>query len=70
MLIIQGDTYKFPSLEDFCDSLIREQDNLLHTGVINTTSTSNKSLVAQPKDKANNPKKQHPHNRRVSNPLS
>jgi hypothetical protein len=42
-----GVTYKPPSLESFCDSLIREQDKLLHLGVINTAGTSNKSLVAQ-----------------------
>jgi hypothetical protein len=39
--------YKPPSLEYFCDSLIRERDKLLHPGVISTTCTSDKSLVAQ-----------------------
>jgi hypothetical protein len=42
--------------------LIREQDKLLHLGVINTVGTSNKALVAQQKDKSKHPKKQHPHN--------
>jgi hypothetical protein len=40
--------------------LIREQDNLVQLGVINTTSTSNKALVVHQKDKPKNPKKQHP----------
>jgi hypothetical protein len=46
-LISQGATYKMPSFESFCDSLIREQDKLLHLGVINIAGTSNKALVAQ-----------------------
>jgi hypothetical protein len=41
--------------------LIREEDNLVQLGVINTTSTSNKALVSQQKYKPKNPKKQHPH---------
>jgi hypothetical protein len=40
--------------------LIREEDKLVQLGVINTTGTSNKALVAQQKDKPKNPKKQHP----------
>jgi hypothetical protein len=55
-----GTTYKNPSLEDFCDALIREQDNLVQLGVINTTGTSNKALFVHQKDKPQNPKKQHP----------
>ena len=35
-----GASYTPPDLEAFCDSLIREQDKLLHIGVINTASTS------------------------------
>jgi hypothetical protein len=42
-----GDSYTPPSLESFCDSLIREKDKLLHLGVINIAGTSNKALVAQ-----------------------
>jgi hypothetical protein len=42
--------------------LIREQDNLLHFGVIDTVGTSNKALVAQQKDKSLQQKKQHPRN--------
>ena len=56
-----GTTYKKPSLENFCDALIREQDKLVQIGVINTAGPSNKALVAQQKDKPRYPKKQHPH---------
>jgi hypothetical protein len=42
-----GDSYIELSLKSFCNSLIREQDKILHLGVINTTYTSNKALVAQ-----------------------
>jgi hypothetical protein len=55
-----GTTYKKPSLENFCDALIREKDNLVQLGVINTAGTSNKALVVHQKDKPKNPKKQHP----------
>jgi hypothetical protein len=41
-----GTAYKNPSLESFCDSLIRDQDKLVQIGVINTVGTSNKALVA------------------------
>jgi hypothetical protein len=58
----QGGSYTSPTLESFCDYLIREQDKILHLGVINTASTSNKDLVAQKKDKSKHPKKKHPHN--------
>jgi hypothetical protein len=68
-----GKTYQKPTLQSFCDSLIREQDTLVQLGVINTACTSNKALVDQQKDKPKNPKKQHPrHNKkkkRVPNPL-
>jgi hypothetical protein len=57
------DSYRKTTLETFCDSLIRERDNLFHLGVINTTGTSNKPLVAHHKDKYKHPKKQHPHNK-------
>jgi hypothetical protein len=53
-------SYQKPTLESFCDALIREQDKLLQLGVINTSVTSNKALVVQQKDKYKNPKKQHP----------
>jgi hypothetical protein len=56
-----GTSYKKPSLENFCDALIREQDKLVQLGVINTAGTSIKALVVHQKDKPKNPKKQHPH---------
>jgi hypothetical protein len=55
-----GKDYQKPTLESFCATLIREEDKLVQLGVINTTSTSNKVLVAQQKDKPKYPKKQHP----------
>jgi transposase InsO family protein len=55
-----GTAYKKPSLENFCDALIREKDKLVQLGVINTAGTSNKALVVHQKDKPKNPKKQHP----------
>jgi hypothetical protein len=50
------------SLEFFCDSLIREQDKLLQPGVISAIGTSEKTLVAQQRDKSKQPKKKHPCN--------
>jgi hypothetical protein len=64
-----GTTYQKPSLENFCDALIREQDKLVQLGVINTAGTFNKALVAYKKDKPKNPKKQHPrHNKQHKGP--
>jgi hypothetical protein len=54
--------YKEPTLESFCDTLIRAQVNIFQLGVIGTISTSNKALVAQKKYKYKHPKKQHPCN--------
>jgi hypothetical protein len=51
--------YQKPTLESFCDALIREKDKLVQLGVISTIGASNKALVAQQKDKPKNPKKQH-----------
>jgi hypothetical protein len=60
-----GKANKKPTLESFCDVLIREQDKLVQLGLINTAGTSNKALVSQHKDKPKNPKKQHPrHNKK------
>jgi hypothetical protein len=56
-----GVAYQKPSLENFCDYLIREQDKLVQLGVIIIACTSNKALVVHQKDKPKNPKKQHPH---------
>lgn len=61
--ISSGTKYKPPSFDAFCDSLIREQEKLLHLGLINTASTSTKALVAQQPHGPKNPKnhkKQHP----------
>jgi hypothetical protein len=55
-----GAAYQKPSLENFCDALIREKDKLVQLGVIITTGTSNKALVVHQKDKPKNPKKKHP----------
>jgi hypothetical protein len=55
-----GTTYQKPSLENFCDALIREQDKLVQLGVINIAGTSNKALVVYQKEKPKNVKKQHP----------
>jgi hypothetical protein len=41
-----GKAYQKPTLDSFCAALIREEDNLVQLGVINTAGTSNKSLVA------------------------
>jgi hypothetical protein len=60
-----GKVYQKPTLESFCDALIREQDKLVQLGVINTAGISNKALVAQQKDKPKNRKKQqHCHNKK------
>jgi hypothetical protein len=52
-----GTTYQKPTLESFCDALIRKQDKLVQLGVINTVGTSKKALVVHQKDKPKNPKK-------------
>ena len=53
------------SLELFCDSLSREQDKLIHLGIINNADTSGKALLSQQKEKSKPPKKQ---NFRNNNP--
>jgi len=45
--ISQGKDYKSPSFDAFCDSLIREQEKLLHVGLINIRNYSKKALAAQ-----------------------
>ena len=50
-------SYQEPSLESFCDSLIREQDKLIHIGIINNADTFGKSLLSQQKEKSKPPKK-------------
>ena len=39
-------SYQEPSLESFCDSLIREKDKLIHLGIINNEDTSGKALLS------------------------
>jgi hypothetical protein len=56
-----GKAYQKPTIESFFASLIREEDKIIQLGVINTASTSNKSLVSQQKDKPKYPNKQHHH---------
>ena len=45
--ISQGQAYKSPSFDSFCDSLIREQEKLLHLGLLNLGNSSTKALAAQ-----------------------
>ena len=46
-LINVGTTYKTPSLDTLCDSLVREHEKLLHLGLVKTGNSSNKALVVQ-----------------------
>jgi hypothetical protein len=45
-LLNTGTTYKGPSLDTFCGSLVREQEKLVHLGLIKIGNSSNKTLVA------------------------
>eukprot|EP00253_Pinus_taeda_P028641 PITA_28641 len=58
--ICQGKDYKAPSFDSFCDSLIREQEKLLHLGLLNLGNSSKKALVAQQQPNLKNPKKSYP----------
>jgi hypothetical protein len=60
-------SYKKPSLESFCDALIREKDKIVQIGLISTICSSNKSLVVQYKYKSKNPKKKHPRQNKKQN---
>ena len=62
-------SYQEPSFESFCDSLIRDQDKLIHLRVINNADTSRKSLLSQQKEKSKSPKKHNFHNNEP-NPMS
>ena len=42
-----GASYQEPSLESFCDSLIKEKDKPIHLGIINNADTSGKALLSQ-----------------------
>ena len=44
--ISQGKDYKSPSFDAFFDSLIREQEKILHLGLLSTGNSSKKALVA------------------------
>jgi len=43
--ISQGQDYKSPSFDSFCDSLIREQEKLLHLGLLNLGNSPKKALA-------------------------
>ena len=47
--ISQGQVYKSPSFDAFCDSLIREQEKLFHIGLLNSENSSQIALAAQQK---------------------
>ena len=55
------------SLESFCDSLIREQDKLIHLRIINNADTSGKALLSQQKENSKPPKKQNFCNNKPNN---
>ena len=55
-------SYQEPSLESFCDSLIIEQDKLIHLGIISNADKYGKSLLSQQKEKSKPPKKHNFHN--------
>ena len=55
-------SYQEPSLESCYDSLIREQDKLIHLGIINNAYTSGKALLSQQKERSKPLKKQNFHN--------
>ncbi|WP_326498022.1 hypothetical protein, partial [Actinobacillus pleuropneumoniae] len=58
--ISQGTDYKSPSFDSFCDSLIREQEKLLHLGLLNLGNSSKKVLAAQQQPNSKNSKKLYP----------
>ena len=59
-IISSETTYKNPSFDVFCDSLIREQEKLLHFGLITAGNASKKALETQQQPYQKNPKKQYP----------
>ena len=59
-LLNVGQKYKTPSLDTFCDSLVREQEKLLHLGLVKTGNNSNEALDAQMSQGFKNQKKQYP----------
>ena len=59
-IISSGTAYKNPSFDVFCDSLIREQEKLLHLSLITSGNASKKALAVQKQPYQKNPKKQYP----------
>ena len=59
-------SYIEPSLESFCDSLIREQYKLIHLEMISNANTYSKALLDQQKEKYKPPKKQNFHNNNLN----
>ena len=57
--ISQGQDYKSPSFDAFCDYLIREQEKLLYLGFLNLGNSFKKALVPQQQPNSKNPKKQY-----------
>ena len=45
--IYQGQDYKSPSFDAFCDSSVREQEKLLHLGLLNLANSSKETLATQ-----------------------
>ena len=56
-IISSGTTYKNPSFDSFCDSLIREQEKILHLSLITPGNASKNALAAQQQSYQKNPKK-------------
>ena len=59
-IISSGIAYNYPSFDAFCNSLIREQEKILHLGLITSRNASKKALAAQQQSYQKNPKKQYP----------
>ena len=57
--------YIEPTLESFCDSLIRQKDKIIHLGMINTVDTYERSSLAQKKENSKPPKKENPRNNKL-----
>ena len=60
-------SYQEPSIKSFYDSLIREQDKLIHLGIINNADTSRKALLSQQKENSKPPKKHNFRNNKPNN---
>ena len=60
-------SYQEPSHESFFDSLIREEDKVIHLGIINDVDTSGKALLSQQQEKSKPLKKQNFCNNKPNN---